>query len=206
MKSAISNILICVAFILGSVGTAHGAVLIYEISGPTDSVKYAARAATRSDAEQVVRQEQTRMHSLSSNTTLKILGGCDQPGWYGNVIFLLTPLGENRSFAACGFPSRETLLEKLRSQLAGNGTFYFIKNVDSRYDDGKAGEYSSPQDARVRLKHFHCLAYNEGERFWLENQQSKGRIVVAPDASSLDAVLRCHPKYMPEDAVPHLSR
>lgn len=203
MNSSLVKNLTCVTLATGCIGTANGAVTIYEISDPNSSVKYAARAATKAEAEQVARQT-----PLSSVDRLQILGGCERPGWYGHVIFFPS-FGKEASFAACGFKSRDELLEKLKSQLASYGAFLAVKNVVSLYDDGKPGEGNSPQEKLSRFKGFGCLAYSEynasgkTERYWLEYQPNDrpGRFVVAPDGKSLNAVLQCHPKFAPKDAV-----
>jgi hypothetical protein len=196
------------ALIFGLAASSHAAVAIYEITGPNDSVKYAARAATRAEAEQTARRSQ-----LGSLDQLKILGGCDRVGWYGHVIFFPS-FGKESSFAACGFDSRQALLEKLKSQLAAYGSFLAVKNVISRYDDGKPGEGDNPRAALSRFKGFGCLAYSEynpatrTERRWLEYQPSgqfgerSGRYTLAPDGSSLEAVTQCQPKNAPEDTIP----
>lgn len=203
MNALLNGSLVCMS-LLGSICSAYGAVVIYEVSGPNDSVKYAERAATRLEAEQLARRTQQ-----SPQDKFKILGGCDRPGWYGHVIFFQS-FGKESSFAACGFNSRNELLEKLKSQLAGYGPFLAVKNVVSRYDDGKPGEGNSNSEKLSRFKGFGCLAYSEynshtkTERYWLEYQPNDrpGRFIVAPDGTSLNAVLQCHPKYAPEGSVP----
>lgn len=182
---------------------AQSAVTIYEVTGPNDAHKYAARAGTRAEADSTARKAR-----VSSNEQFRILGGCDRPGWYGHVIFFPT-FGKEASFAACGFQSRDELLVKLKTLVSGAAPFRSIKNVVSLYDDGKPeAEGLNNRDKRIRFKGFGCLAYSESDRFWLEYQPSgdlgerSGRFVVASDGSTPDAVLRCHPKFAPPDTVP----
>lgn len=203
MKSQLTSLFAAIVLIFGSVASLHAAVAIYEY----DSVKYLERGSTRSEAEQGARS------SIGSGEQTNILGGCERSGWYGHVIFTLPSMKE-ASFAGCGFGSRQELLEKLKSRLIGYGPFRNIKNVVSRYDDGRPGKDDDSSAALSRFKGFGCLAYSEynqasnTSRYWLEYQtygrfgERQGRFIIAQDATSLNAVTQCHPKYAPVDSVP----
>jgi hypothetical protein len=208
MRKQFTRLSATITMAFGLAASTHAAVVIYEIAGPNDSVKYAARAATRTEAEQIARKSR-----LDPVEQLNILGGCDRAGWYGHIIFFPS-FGRELSFAACGFNSRQALLEKLKSQLKAHGSFLAIKNVVSVFDDGKPGEGDNPRAALARFKGFGCLAYSEydpatrTERRWLEYQPSgrfgelSGRFTLAPDGTVLEAVTQCQPKNAPDGSIP----